>query len=81
MKVKRNIVLVLLLALATAAQAQIFIDDDEFEGTLRQGSSSSDLSVPYQGGDLDQFVPLGEGMLALSLLGGAYLLSKRKKEQ
>ncbi len=81
MKVKRNIVLVLLLALATVAQAQIFIDDDEFEGTLRQGSSSSDLIVPYQGGDLDQFVPLGEGMLALSLLGGAYLLSKRKKEQ
>ena len=80
MKVKRNIVLVLLLALATVAQAQIFIDDDEFEGRMRLGAQSSSLIVPVQGQGTDQYTPIGEGVIALSVLGGAYLLTKRKKK-
>lgn len=81
MKVKKSIVLLLLLSMATASQAQIFIDDDEFEGRLRQGTSFSSLLVPVQGQGTDQYVPLGEGVLALSLLGGAYLLTKRKERR
>ena len=81
MKVKKIIVLLSLLSLATASQAQIFIDDDEFEGALRKGKSFSTLIVPAQGHDGDLYVPIGEGVAVLSLLGGAYLLSKRKKKK
>ena len=34
------------------------------------------LDVTY-----DQLAPVGEGLLLLGLLGGAYLLGKRRKEQ
>ena len=78
-KVKRNIVLLLLLSLTMVSKAQIFIDDDEFEGALRNGKSSSILIVPIQGQQTDQYVPLGEEILLLGCLGGAYLMKKRKK--
>ena len=81
MKVKKSIVLLLLLSIATISQAQIFIDDDEFEGRMRQGATHSSLLAPVQGQGTDQYVPLGEGVMALSLLGGAYLLTKRKKKR
>jgi hypothetical protein len=80
MKVVRNIMLLLLLSLTMVSKAQIFIDDDEFEGTLRNGkSSSSILLVPIQGQQTDQYVPLGEEILLLACLGGAYLMKKKKK--
>ena len=78
-KIKRNIVLLLLLSLTMVSKAQIFIDDDEFEGTLRNGKSSSILIVPIQGQQTDQYVPLGEEILLLGCLGGAYLMKKKKK--
>ena len=81
-KVKRNIVLLFLLSLTMAANAQIFIDDDEFEGTMRKGQSSSNLLVPIQGQQTDQqYTPLGGEILLLGCLGGAYLLTKRKKKR
>lgn len=79
-KVKKSIVLLLLLTIATASQAQIFIDDEEFEGRMRLGAQSSSLIVPVQGQGTDQYTPIGEGVIALSVLGGAYLLAKRKKK-
>lgn len=79
MKVVRNIMLLLLLSLTMVSKAQIFIDDDEFEGTLRNGNSSSILLVPIQGQQTDQYVPLGEEILLLACLGGAYLMKKKKK--
>lgn len=79
-KIMRNIVLLLLLSLSLVSKAQIFIDDDEIEGTLRNGQSSSGLLVPIQGQQTDQYAPLGEGVLLLGCLGGAYLLNKRRKK-
>ena len=80
MKVVRNIMLLLLLSLTMVSKAQIFIDDEEFEGRMRLGAQSSSLIVPVQGQGTDQYTPIGEGVMALSLLGGAYLLAKRKKK-
>ena len=77
----KKIVLLLLLSLSLVSKAQIFIDDDEYEGTLRNGQSSSSLLVPIQGQQSDQqFTTLGEGVLLLGCLGGAYLLNKRRKK-
>ena len=79
-KVKRNIVLFLLLSMAMVSKAQIFIDDDEFDGKMRRGEFSSNLLVRIQGQQTDQqYAPLGEGILLLGCLGGAYLLRKKKK--
>jgi len=74
-------VMVLLLSVGSL-NAQIFIDDEEFEGKSRTGYEDFGLLVPYQGGDLDQYLPLSDGVLVLTLLGGAYLMRKlgKKKE-
>lgn len=72
---------VALLLTAEPLRAQVFIQDDEFEGTMRLGTDEFDLVVPMDGGDGDQFVPVGEGVLSMALLGGAYLLTKRKKSR
>lgn len=79
----RNIlVLLLLLFMATApVHAQIFIQDSEYEGTSRTEYEEYDLISPIQGTTLDQYLPLGNGLLLLAGLGGAYLLKKRKGEK
>ena len=79
----RKIVLfvAVLLMLAGPLKAQVYIMDEEFEGTLRSGYEDFELTTPYEGGDTDQqYAPVGNGLLALTLLGGAYLLTKRKKK-
>ena len=76
------IVMALMLA-STSLNAQIYILDEEFEGHDRNVYEDVDWGtfVPVQGQELDQFTPLGDGVLALGLLGGAYLLAKRKKKE
>lgn len=61
-------------------QAQVFIQDDEFEGQLRSGYEEFELITPFQAGDMDEFSPINDGLLALTGLSGAYLLAKRKKK-
>ena len=81
---KRFVILAtaMLLMMSAHMNAQIVILDDEFEGQLRTGYVDYNLTVPYEGGDWDQqYVPVGEGFLTLTLLGGAYLLTKRKKRK
>ena len=70
------------LMLAVAAHAQVFIlSDEEFEDSKRGPSVNGTPLVPQQGGDIDQsLTPLGSGVLLLSVLGGAFLLGKRKKD-
>ena len=70
----------LLLLLVFPLRAQVFLMDDEFESNIRVGESQFVVPAPYQGGDLDQYLPLGDGLLVLAALGGAYLLGKRKKK-
>lgn len=72
---------VALFLMAEPLRAQVFIQDDEFEGSMRLGTGADefDLVVPMEGGDVDVFVPLGEGTMAMAMLGAAYLLTKRKK--
>lgn len=79
---KRIVILFTALLLAAPMNAQIYIMDEEFEGGNRIAYEDFGLLVPYQGGDGDQqYSPLGDGVLALGLLGGAYLLSKRRKRE
>ena len=63
-------------------KAQVFIADDEFEGMMRLEQDEFVLFVPVQGHDGDQFyAPVGSGLLLLTGMAGAYLLTKRKKQK
>ena len=75
------VLMAVLMLFVGPMKAQIFIADDEFEGTLRLEEDEFVLFVPNQGHDGDQFVPISDGLLGLTVLGGAYLLTKRKKEE
>ena len=77
---KKTLVLLTVLFMAVVPmKAQVFIADDEFEGMMRLQESEYVLVVPQLGTDADQFTPIGNGLLLLAGLGGAYLLKKRKK--
>lgn len=79
---KKTVVLLTVLFMAVVPmKAQVFIADDEFEGMMRQEESEFVLFVPVQAQDGDQsYSPIGSGVLLLAGLGGAYLLTKRKKD-
>lgn len=85
---KRTIVIITIILMAVQTSMGQIIYTSEDEGThLRSGSTdvnSFGVMVPLQNSNLDQWkmeiVPLGDGLLLLVGLGGAYLLKKRRKE-
>lgn len=66
---------------STPAMAQIFLDDDDVNNRAK-GSSDMGAIIADQNLDIDQFepyTPVGEGILLLAGLAGAYLVGKRRK--
>ena len=83
-KMNKRIVVLLtaLMLMAGTMNAQVFIADDEFEGTMRLEEDEFVLFAPVQGNDGDQsYAPVGSGLLLLTGMAGAYLLTKRKKQK
>jgi len=79
---KKLIAIIAALMLATApAMAQVFIMDEDEYNNGRAGSSELNIDLPgiYDSGE-DWYTPVGEGIVVLAGLAGAYLLGKRKKE-
>lgn len=63
----------------------IFDSEEEMEKSLRRGTdvSENDLTSVTAQEDvisMDNYAPLGSGILVLGCLGGAYLIGKRRKE-
>ena len=79
-RIIRITMVALTMAIAIPTQAQILIMDDEFEGQLRLKSDEDYFFIMGQGEGFDAYTPLGDGLIVLSCLGGAYLLAKRKKK-
>ena len=82
-KRKYIIIAALLLLLAGTAHAQVFMTNDDDNLRVEEGDMDVFGRIPYHGVDYDQandYAPVGEGILLLSTLGGAYLLGKRKKQ-
>ena len=79
---KKIIAIAIATLMAVPATAQIFLDDEDLNN--RAGSSEvPGAIIPEQDVTYDQFqpyVPVGEGILLLAGLAGAYLVGKRKKE-
>jgi len=87
---RRSIIKLVLMVLAfgmtgvNQAKAQIFITEDDEYANLRchdenlpNGFIIPDF--PNHNETWDVFTPLGDGLLLLGCLGGAYLLGKRKR--
>ena len=79
---KKLIAIIAALMLATApAMAQVFImDEDEYNNGRVSDPAAFGVMVPEQDVTYDQYLPLGEGIVVLAGLAGAYLLGKRRKE-
>lgn len=73
----------LLLALAAPLHAQVFIMEDDGDLNPRDpnGGIVFNVMVPSEDVSNDQYIPLGNGLLLLSGLGGAYLLGKKRREE
>ena len=76
-----TIVIVVLLSLTThTAYSQIFLMDFDQGENPRVESEDMWLIIPIEGLESDQYVPIGDSILLLAGLGGAYLLAKKKKK-
>ena len=65
------------------ANAQVFLDDEDMNQSLRADRTNDpDLpTIPELNVTFDQYAPLGGEVMLLGLLGGAYLLGKKRKEK
>lgn len=79
MNKKRNILLAaLLLTLAAPLRAQVFMmDGDENYRDPEDPAVFVQLPADY-GSGTDYYTPIGNGLMLLTALGGAYLLGKRR---
>lgn len=80
---KRIFAVAFAMTLALSCSAQIFVAEEEQMGKNLRNTTETpwrDPMVRDLGEEHDQYTPLGEGVIALSILGGAYLLGKRRKK-
>ena len=69
-----------LMLVSAPAMAQVFLDDDDQFGNRANVSQDEfGVMVPSQNAEIDQYIPLGDGFVLLSVLGGAYLIGKKRK--
>ena len=80
---KRVLTLAIAMLLTAPAMAQIFLDDESLtnRGWLGDMDELGNI-IPFHEVEWDQanYAPAGGGILLLTVLGGAYLLGKRRKE-
>ena len=78
------LIFTLFLALAAPMRAQVFImEEDENDRVTNVFGNGDWNNIIVHGSADDQanFVPLGEAVLLLTALGGAYLLRKKKTNE
>lgn len=76
---RRATVLLLFMAMSLTMKAQVFmIDGDDNYREPENPQVFAGLPEDY-GLGVDWYTPVGDGILLLAALGGAYLLKKRKK--
>lgn len=82
---KRLLTLMVAMLLAAPAMAQIFLDDESLTniGWMQDIDEMGNI-VPFHEMEMvrgqSEYTPTGSGILLLTVLGGAYLIGKRRKE-
>ena len=80
-KRRRVIVLLLFMIISLTMKAQVFMmDGDENYREPENPQVFAGLPENY-GLAVDWYTPVGDGIIVLSVLGGAYLLRKRKENK
>ena len=77
------LIFTLFLALAAPMRAQVFIMEEDENDRVTNVFGNGDwnnIIVHGSADDQTNWVPLGEGILLLSALGGAYLLKMKKSK-
>ena len=76
---RRAIVMFLMMAMAFTAKTQVFmLDGDENYREPEDPAVFINLPEDY-GLGVDWYTPVGDGILLLAALGGAYLVGKKRK--
>ena len=81
---RKSLLVIALMTLLTAGPvtAQIFLDDESLSqrGWLGTMDELGNI-IPFHEVDFDQasYTPMGSGIMLLGLLGGAYLVGKKRK--
>ena len=74
----------LLITLAAPMRAQVFIMEEDENDRVTNVFGNGDwnnIIVHGSADDQSNWVPLGEGVMLLAALGGAYLLRKKKTNE
>ena len=76
-------VVALSLVMAMPAKAQIYLDDEDMGQNRATWLDGVGNIIPLHEVDWDQaaYAPLGNGILLVGLLGGAYLVNRKRKQQ
>ena len=71
-----------LMMFAAPAMAQIFMTDEDLNNRAGADDPSMYINLPgsFNSG-MDWYAPIGEGIVVLAGLAGAYLFGKRRKEE
>ena len=79
-KTSRTVVLLLFMVMSLSTKAQVFmLDGDDNYRDPEDPAVFAGLPEDY-GLGVDWYTPVGSGVFVLTALGGAYMLSKRKKD-
>lgn len=79
---KRILTILAAMMLTVSASAQVFLMNED-EDNDRNGILEENISIinpGYHNSGEDWYTPVGSGTLLLTAIGGAYLLTKKKKK-
>lgn len=79
---KRMLIILTAMMLTVSASAQVFLMNED-EDNDRNGILEENISIinpGYHNSGEDWYTPVGSGTLLLTAMGGAYLLTKKKKK-
>ena len=83
--IKTHLLLVVMLLMALPMRSQVFMTQEDLNKDRSQKWEDAGLVVPIHerdfGEEEEDYVPMGSGLAMLAILGGAYLLGKKRNEK
>ena len=80
-KTRKAVTVLLFLAMSLTMKAQVFMLDGDENYRMPEDPAVFAVLPNNFGGGYDYFMPVGDGIMLLAALGGAYLFRKREKNK